>query len=220
VEDDAGPYPAMALDVDKRPVDAVGSNMGHLLMTGILEPAEAERVAGRLTDPSMSSGWGLRTMASTARGYNPLSYHGGSVWPHDTAIAVWGLVAAGLGTEANGLIRGLVRAAPHFDYRLPELFGGMRRVPGGHPVQYPTACSPQAWAAASGLLLVRSCLGLDVDVPRRRIAVRPPWPPVYRRFELRDLPVAGGSLDLVVDADAGVEADLRDADFEVVIEGP
>src|SRR5690606_13250744 len=120
VEDAFGAYPAVALDGDGTPVDAVASNMGHLLLGELLDPDEQEAVAARLVDPTMDSGWGLRTMASTSRGFNPIGYHTGSVWPHDTAIAVWGLARTGHRDAAVALMEGLLRVSPHYRHRLPE----------------------------------------------------------------------------------------------------
>ena len=151
LEDEAGPYLAIALDRHGAPVDSVASNMGHVLGTGILDPEEERLVAARLVAPDMSSGYGLRTLSTTSAGYWPLRYHGGTVWTHDTAIAVLGLSRAGLGEEAAVLARGLLEAAPHFDYQLPELFGGNALGDGPHPLPYPASCHPQAWAAASSL---------------------------------------------------------------------
>lgn len=160
LEDEAGPYLAIALDRHGAPVDSVASNMGHVLGTGILDPEEERLVAARLAAPDMSSGYGLRTLSTTSAGYWPLRYHGGTVWTHDTAIAVLGLSRAGLGEEAAVLARGLLEAAPHFDYQLPELFGGNAVGDGPHPLPYPASCHPQAWAAASSVALLTALLGL------------------------------------------------------------
>ena len=173
VSDDLGPFPALALDGNKRPVDAPASNMGHLLATGMLSAAEAKVVADRLVHPSMSSGFGLRTMASTAGGYSPLSYHCGSVWPHDTAIAVQGLITAGFADHAAELARGLLAAGDAFDARLPELFGGFAAADLPVPVPYPASCRPQAWAAAGAVVMVRAFLGLAPDVPAGVVRLRP-----------------------------------------------
>ena len=141
-------FPALALDGDKRPVDTLTSNIGHLLGTGLLDPDEERTVAGHLAGPELDSGLGLRTMSATAGGYAPLSYHCGSVWPHDTAIAILGLHRAGLGEHADGLVEGLLRASVAFAARLPELWSGE-----GEPVPYPTACRPQAWSAAAAVVV-------------------------------------------------------------------
>lgn len=147
-------YPALALDGDKRRVDALTSNIGHLLGTGLLDADEERLVALRVSSPELDSGLGLRTMSAADAGYAPLSYHCGSVWPHDTAIVIAGLVKAGLGAHATGLIEGLLRASVAFDHRLPELFSGE-----GRPVPYPASCRPQAWSAAAAVVVAQA---LDV----------------------------------------------------------
>ena len=217
VEDAAGPYPAIALDQHDRPVDGPASNMGHLLMTGMLDAAETAHVARRLVHPSLASGWGLRTLASTSGGFNPLSYHCGSVWPHDTAIAAWGLARSGQGDAALTLIRGLVEAAPWFDYRLPELFAGFDAEDTVSPVPYPAACRPQAWAAGSALLLLRSLLVIEADVPRGTLTLRPLAPLPCERIALLGLRVADGTIDVTVDAGA-VAVQVHDAGVQVSIE--
>lgn len=219
VEDVQGRFPAIALDRDGQPVDAPASNMGHLLLSDLLDPDEQDLVAARLTDPSLSSGWGLRTMASTTTGFNPLGYHTGSVWPHDTAIAAWGLARTGHRDAAVDLLLGLLRTAPHYGYRLPELLGGLSRTTGGYPVPYPVACRPQAWAAGAGPLLLRTCLGLDVHVPDRRVVLHPLWPPPFAWLQVDDLPVAGGRLSVRIDAD-GVDATVEGVDVEVGVRTP
>ena len=218
VEDALGAYPAMALDGDKSPVDAPASNMGHLLLSDFLDVDEQAAVAARLAHSSMASGWGLRTMGETAAAFNPLGYHTGSVWPHDTAIAAWGLARTGHRDAAVALMRGLLRAAPHYGYRLPELFGGVGRTAGSYPVPYPVACRPQAWAAGAGLLLLRACLGLDVNVPDGTVTLRPLDPLPFAWLDVQDLPLAGGRLHVRIDAD-GVHAELDGAHgaLEVVV---
>jgi glycogen debranching enzyme len=217
IEDALGPYPAIALDAQKQPVDGPASNMGHLLMTGLLEPSEVARVAQRLTHPSLASGWGLRTLATTSGGFNPLSYHCGSVWPHDTAIAVWGLARAGRTHEALTLVRGLVDAAPWFDYRLPELFSGFAAEDTVTPVPYPAACRPQAWASASALLVIRSLLGAEADVPNGTVTLRPLAPLPCARIALTGLRVGDGTIDVTIDEGA-VSVQPHDAGVSVAIE--
>jgi glycogen debranching enzyme len=163
-------YPAIALDGNGTPVDGLASNLGHLLNTGLLTPQEEAQVASRLGE--LDSGYGLRTLTPRAAGFDPLSYHLGSVWPHDTVIAVLGLARSGHHELAAQLARGLVAAAPYFGYRLPELFGGQSS-DDGPPVPYPTACRPQAWASAASPALVTALLGLDVNIPEGRIAISP-----------------------------------------------
>ena len=177
--DEHGGYPALALDGHGEPVDAVASNMGHLLGTGLLTEQESALVAGRLGSPELSSGFGLRSLASSSAGFNPLSYHGGSVWAHDTAMAITGLAAAavdgvaGAGRAAAGLIEGLLAAAPAFGYRMPELHGGQRAEPGQRPVPYPASCRPQAWSAASAVAIVTALLGPRPDAPAGSLEFRP-----------------------------------------------
>ncbi len=217
VEDALGPYPAIALDEHNRPVDGPASNMGHLLMTGILDTAEATRVAKRLVHPSLASGWGLRTLATTSGGFNALSYHCGTVWPHDTAIAAWGLARTGHTSEALALVRGLVEAAPWFGYRLPELFAGFPAEDTVTPVPYPAACRPQAWASASALLMVRALLVIEADVPHGGLTLRPISPLPCARIALTGLRVAGGTVDITVDEGA-VAVQVHDTGVKVAIE--
>ncbi len=141
-------FPALALDGSKRPVDTLTSNIGHLLGTGLLDPDDELVVARHLAGSDLDSGLGLRTMSAADGGYSPLSYHCGSVWPHDTAIAILGLHRAGLTAYADGLVEGLLRASVAFDQRLPELWSGE-----GEPVPYPAACRPQAWSAAAAVVV-------------------------------------------------------------------
>jgi glycogen debranching enzyme len=187
----------------------VASNAAHLLWTGILTHDQEAAVARRLVTPELFSGWGLRTLATSNRGYRPVSYHLGSVWPHDTALAAAGLARAGFADEALLLTRGLVAAAPFFADRLPELFCGFPRDPFGFPVAYPTTSSPQAWAAASVLLLVRVLLGLEGDLPHGRLGVKPNLPRDAVPLGLRGLRLAGGRLSLEVDADGTTSATER-----------
>jgi hypothetical protein len=151
VETPEGRYPAVALDRHKRPVDTLTSNIGHLIGTGILDPAEERHVADLLLDPAMSTGFGIRTMSTGAAGYWPLSYHGGSVWTHDTAIVVHGMQRAGLSEHAARVVDGLLAAAEGFGYRVPELHSGDPATRAGVPTPYPAACRPQAWSAAAAI---------------------------------------------------------------------
>ena len=162
--DDLGAYPAIALDVDKRPVDGVASNMGHLLGTGILNEEESALVARRIMHPTMFSGYGVRTLDTGNGAYWPLRYHSGSVWAHDTAMTLDGLTKAGYSDEAALLAGGVMDAAEIFDYRLPELFSGHSSAQGG-PQPYPASCRPQAWAAASAIPLMLATLGLTPQGP-------------------------------------------------------
>ena len=146
-----GRYPAIALDRDGRAVDTLTTNAGHLLGTGILSPEEEAEVARLLTGASMSSGFGLRTLSTDAGGYWPLSYHGGSVWTHDTAIVARGMARAGLASPAREVVAGMLAAAEAFDYRVPELHAGDAATDLPRPAPYPAACRPQAWSAAAAV---------------------------------------------------------------------
>jgi glycogen debranching enzyme len=188
VTDSGAGFPALALDGYKRKVDSLTSNIGHLLGTGLLTDDEQDQVAERLSRPDMSSGFGLRTMSAADRGYSPLSYHCGSVWSHDTAIAILGLVRSGHLAVAASLADGLLEAAAGFDWRLPELFSGHSREEVPWPAPYPPACRPQAWATAAAGALVQAKLGLDVNVPGGTVRMSPArlqtqFPPVPLRVD-------------------------------------
>ena len=163
--------------------------------------------------PAMFTGWGIRTLATGMGQYNPVSYHNGTVWPHDSAIVAAGLMRYGFVSEAVQVITGLIDAAHHFDGRLPELFCGFSRDEFPFPVPYPTACTPQAWAAAAPLLLVRTLLGLQPDMPRGLMHVAPAVPDEALPLELRDVIVGRNSVSVTVDAQAcrvfGLSAEIR-----------
>jgi glycogen debranching enzyme len=197
---DAPGWFALALDGTKSQVDSIASNMAHLLWCGVPSQHEAEQVGAWLSGPGLASGWGLRTFSDEMAGFNPISYHVGSVWPHDTVIACEGLRRYGLDDTAMGLAGDLLDALAIFDDRLPELFGGHRREPGDFPVPYPTACRPQAWAAGVPLALVTLCLGLRPDVPAGMVSLNPVLPRSLRRLEVHGVPLPGGELSLVHDA--------------------
>ncbi|MFC4496516.1 glycogen debranching N-terminal domain-containing protein [Streptomyces ovatisporus] len=201
VEDAQGPYPAIALGSDKQPLDAVTSNMGHLLGTGLLDARESRLVAERLAGPELDSGFGLRTLAEGSGGYSPLGYHIGTVWPHDTAMAVRGLARSGHHAAAESLAAGLVRASVSFDGRLPELFAGHGTALDARPAPYPAACRPQAWAAASAVAVLQAVLGLDADAPGGRLSVRPELAAGYRPLHARGLRL--GEKRFAVEVDAG-----------------
>ena len=190
---------ALALDGDKRPVGSEASNMGHLLWCDIPSPEEARQVGAHLAGPALASGWGLRTLSSAMAGFNPISYHAGSVWPHDTAIACEGLRRYGLDTECLVLAEGLIAATAEFGGRLPELFGGHRRDEGDVPIPYPNACRPQAWAAGVPLSLATTLLGLEPDIPAGRIVIDPLLPSTLRSLEVHGLRFPGGALSIDLD---------------------
>ena len=159
----------MALDADKRPVDSLCSNLGHLLWSGIVPPERVEAVVDRLMGDPLWSGWGVRTMSTADSGYNPLSYHNGTVWPHDTSLAAWGLARAGRTAELQRIVRTLLQAASYFDWSLPEVFAGYARAETPFPIAYPTAARPQAWAAGTPVLLLRLLLGLEPEPARNAL---------------------------------------------------
>lgn len=200
VDGPQGPFPALALDTDKRPVDALTSNIGHLLGTGLLSEEETARVAGLLAGPSMSDGFGLRTMSSGDGGFSPMSYHCGSVWAHDTAIVLAGLARAGYATQAAGLAEGLLAAGEAFGYRLPELYAGDSGHDLGRPMPYPAACRPQAWSAAAAVVIAHAALGLYPDVPGGRVLLRPLAGAPLGPLSARGLRVAGAEVSVAVDA--------------------
>jgi len=195
---------AQALDKDKRAVPAVTSNAGHALWSGVADEGKAGDLARRLMGADMCAGWGLRTLAADYPSYNPLSYHNGSIWPHDTAIVAAGLKRYGHDAAAAALLAQVVAAGDGVvDARLPELYGGLAREGGERgPVPYPVSCSPQAWAAASPFLLVQSALGLEPDADGAGLRVRPLFPPSLHWVRLRRLRVGGATVDLLVEGQA------------------
>jgi glycogen debranching enzyme len=199
--DDRGWY-AMGLDADKQPVDALASNMGHCLWTGIVDEEKAPVVAERLLSADMYSGWGIRTLGQSMTGYNPISYHCGSVWPHDNAIIAAGLMRYGFVEEAQRVVMAVMAAAVHQGYRVPELYAGLTRGDLPFPVPYPSACSPQAWSAASPLLFLRTLLRLDPWVPYGKVWVDPALPPEITRLRVDRIPLAGCRVTVDVDGDS------------------
>jgi glycogen debranching enzyme len=191
VED--GEYFAVALDADGRQVDALTSNNGHLLWSGIVDKSKAKAVAGHLMDKRLFSGWGVRTMADGEGRYNPIGYHVGTVWPFDNSFIAWGLRRYGFRAEAALVAEGILEAAEFFDGRLPEAFGGYPREMTKYPVQYPTACSPQAWSTGAPLLLLRTLLGLEPV--GEHLIVDPGLPLSISRLELLDIPGRWGRID-------------------------
>jgi glycogen debranching enzyme len=169
-------YYAMALDADKRQVDAIGSNIGHCLWTGIVDLDKAPSVARHLLAPELFSGWGVRTLATSMSTYDPMSYHCGSVWPHDNALIASGLIRYGFVDEAHRIVRGILDAGAASGGRLPELFSGISRSDVAVPVSYPASCSPQAWAAATPLQFLRLLLRLDPWIPHGQIWLDPSLP--------------------------------------------
>lgn len=193
-------YYALALDRDKRPVDACASNMGQCLWHGIVDADKATLVVERLMSPQMFSGWGVRTLASDMGAYNPASYHNGSVWPHDNALIVAGLMRYGFVNEAQRISTALLEAADHSDGRLPELFCGFSRERVPEPVPYPTACSPQAWAATTPIHLVTSLMRYDAHVSRGGFWMDPALPPEYGDLHITNAPVGSGRMTIDITA--------------------
>ncbi|TAK09960.1 MAG: amylo-alpha-1,6-glucosidase [Candidatus Manganitrophaceae bacterium] len=184
---------ALALDGQKRKVDSLTSNIGHLLWSGIAEEDKADQCVRHLMGDALFSGWGVRTMARGEGSFNPIGYHVGTVWPHDNSIIAWGLRRYGYKAEAARLSLGILEAAVFFRYRLPEAFAGYPREMTQFPVEYPTACSPQAWATGAPLLLIRTLLGLESD--GRHLIVDPAIPAPIERLELLDVPGRWGRMD-------------------------
>jgi glycogen debranching enzyme len=188
-----GEYFAAALDADGRQVDSLTSNNGHLLWSGIVDKSKAKAVAKHLLSRRLFSGWGIRTLAEGEGRYNPIGYHVGTVWPFDNSFIAWGLRRYGFKAEAAVVAEGILQAAELFDGRLPEAFGGYPRSMTKYPVQYPTACSPQAWSTGTPLLLLRTMLGLEPA--GENLIVDPALPASIGRLELLDIPGRWGRVD-------------------------
>ncbi|MGW4772835.1 amylo-alpha-1,6-glucosidase [Nocardia sp. NPDC004278] len=205
---------AIGLDRDKRPIDALTSNIGHCLWTGIIDEDKAGRVADHLLSPQMFSGFGIRTLATDMGAYNPVSYHNGSVWPHDNAICAAGLMRYGYTEHANRVIDGVLEASTRFGYRLPELFSGFDRAEFDAPVPYPTSCSPQAWASAAPLLFMRSMLRLEPGGGSASVA--PAVPDRYLPLRVSGVRVGADVLTVTVDNEgwqlSGLSGKLRRSD--------
>jgi glycogen debranching enzyme len=191
VED--GEYFALALDTEGKQVDTLASNNGHLLWSGIVDKSKAKAVARHLLGPRLFSGWGVRTLAEGEGRYNPIGYHVGTVWPFDNSFIAWGLRRYGFKNEAAQIASGILAAAEFFDGRLPEAFGGYERSVTRFPVQYPTACSPQAWSTGAPLLLLRTMLGLEPIGDH--LIVDPALPSGIGHLELLDIPGRWGRVD-------------------------
>lgn len=204
VDSDDGGHVAVALDRHGERVDSVASNMGHLLGTGLLAPDATARVATLLADPALDSGFGLRTLTSRSPRFSPLSYHGGTVWPHDTAIAVRGLAAEGRYDEAGALAAGIVRASEFVDHRLPELYGGDAAADVAQPTAYPAACRPQAWAAAAPVACLVALSGLRTDPATRTLSHPARTTGALGGWTLRGLRLGPDAFDLSVDPDGRV----------------
>jgi len=198
-DEELGSY-VLALDGEKRPCRVLASNAGHALFAGIAYPERANRVARVLLGSAFFTGWGVRTLASGEARYNPMSYHNGSVWPHDNALIAAGLAAYGYREEAARIFDGVFAASRYIDLRrLPELFCGFPRKPAQGPTFYPVACSPQAWAAAAPISMVQSCIGLGFDPQASHIILREPMLPSFiNDLTLTHVSVKGGSADIAL----------------------
>jgi glycogen debranching enzyme len=201
---------ALALDGDKRACRVRSSNAGHVLLTGLARRDHAEAVARTMLGPDHFSGWGIRTLSSSSPRYNPMSYHDGSVWPHDNALIAAGLARYGYTRSAGAILSGLFDACRALeDARLPELLCGFDRRPGEPPTLYPIACSPQAWAAGSVFLLLQAVLGLTIDAPIGLVQlVHPALPGPFDQLSIHGLELPSGSVDLLVER-SGDALDLR-----------
>lgn len=219
--EDLGSY-AIALDGGKKPCRVLSSNTGHCLWSGIAAPEHATRIVDGLMGPAFFSGWGIRTIAQGEPRYNPMSYHNGSIWPHDNALAALGMAAYGRTDDAVALFSSMFDSSLHFElHRLPELFCGFVRRPGAGPTLYPVACAPQAWAAAAPFAMLQACLGLQVQADPPEICLRSPrLPPSIDWLRILRLGVPGRSCDLLLqrhERSVGVEVLRKDPDVRVTV---
>jgi glycogen debranching enzyme len=213
---------AIALDGAKRPCVVASSNAGHALWSGIATPAHARRVVQRLMSDDFFCGWGIRTIAAGEARYNPMSYHNGSVWPHDNAIIAAGMARYGHTEEAIRVLSALFEASLHFDgHRLPELFCGFPRRPNEGPTLYPVACSPQAWASAAVFGMLQACLGLDFHPGGPEVSLRAPRLPEFIQWmKVNRLSVRGHGVDLLLQRyrnNVGIEVMRKDSEMEVKV---
>jgi glycogen debranching enzyme len=218
--DELGTY-ALALDGSKKPCRVRTSNPGHCLFSGIVSPARAKLVADTLLSEESFGGWGIRTVTAGAARYNPMSYHNGSVWPHDNAIAAAGLARYGLTSHAARIFSAMFDLSQTVDlHRLPELICGFHRRTGDSPTLYPVACAPQAWAAGAVYLLVQACLGLHVDVLAQRVSfTRAVLPEDIEWLRILNLAVGSARVDLLLTRhshDVGVTVLRREGDVEII----
>jgi glycogen debranching enzyme len=213
---------ALALDGDKRQCQVSASNAGHCLYAGIAEMEDASRIAATLMEEQFFSGWGVRTLAVSESRFNPMSYHNGSVWPHDNALIAAGLSRYGFKDHATRILSSLFDASLFVEYRLPELFCGFYRRDGEGPVPYPVACSPQSWSAASVFSLLQSILGMKIEGAGSRLSfVRPVLPEFLDGIQIKNLKVGGGSVDLLIQRRtrfATIEIERREGPVEVLTE--
>jgi glycogen debranching enzyme len=207
---------AMGLDADKRPIDALASNMGHCLWTGIVDEDKAAIVGERLLSPDMFSGWGVRTLGANMTGYNPISYHCGSVWPHDNAIIAAGLMRYGMVEKAQQVVTAVLGAALTQGGRLPELYSGLDRRELPTVVSYPTSCSPQAWASGTPLLCLRTLLRLEPWVPHGLVWLAPALPEGMGPLQVQRIPLAGRRITVAVEEDGACSVEGLPPGIELV----
>lgn len=213
---------AVGLDGSKAQIRSVASNAGHCLWSGIVEPANAERMARRLMQRDMLSGWGIRTLSALNPGFDPIGYHTGSVWPHDNSLIAHGLMLHGFTKESNRVIDELALAGTHFEAsRYPELYCGYSRHDVPVPVEYPVACRPQAWATGATLLMMRSYAGMSADAPTKTLSIVKPSLPIWlERAELIGLRVGDARVDLLFvqrEGTTGVQVTRKDGELDVVV---
>ena len=192
-------YFAFGLDYQKKQIASITSNPGHCLYSGIVNQDKSEAVVKKLLSDEMFSGWGIRTMGENEIGYNPASYHNGSVWPHDNSIIIKGLIRYNYHREAVKVINGLIKASQYFKYnRLPELFCGFSYKEMKEPIEYPVACSPQAWACGSIYLIIQSLLGINLDVTNNKIYLKPILPDEINKIEVINLKIGDNRADFTL----------------------
>jgi len=192
-------YFAFGLDYQKKRIASITSNPGHGLYSGIISQDKAEEVVKRLLSDEMFNGWGIRTMGENEMGYHPVSYHNGSVWPHDNSMIIKGLIRYNYPREAVKVVNGLIKASQYFKYnRLPELFCGFSHKEMKRPIEYPVACSPQAWACGSIYLIIQSLLGINPDVTNNRIYLKPILPDEINKVEVKNLKIGDNRADFLL----------------------
>lgn len=214
VTTDGGRYLAIALDADGRAVDGLASNMGHVVGAGVLTRDEGAEVAATLVGEELLDAFGVRTLGSANGGFNPLGYHTGSIWTHDTAIAAWGLAREGRHAEAGAVARTLLASAEVFHYRWPELYAGVPTM--GHPAPYPASCRPQAWSAASAGALIQACLGMQPDAPAGTLEVAPLRPQPFGALRVEGLRLADRPFVVEVSADGAARVQGLPAEMQVL----
>lgn len=211
----------LALDSQKRPCRVVSSNPAHCLYSGIVYPEYAERVVRSLLSPEMYTGWGIRTLSATSERYNPMSYHNGSVWPHDNALAADGMARYGFRAECLMVMRGMFEASKFLELgRLPELFCGFWRRYGEGPTHYPVSCSPQAWATGTAFMLLRSCLALEINGVDKTVVVRSNSLPNYlNEITLSNIPLGEGTAEISFSSyanDVGLTVRSKPSDWTIM----